>query len=97
MSEYGEIEIYVEKNVFNIVGQTLDILEEYNMIPAGKLVQIMKKMSSYMSQNDLRKNWMLARMFRKIVAQESNNKIYLKLRQKEKKDETKRNIKMYDM
>ena len=73
------IEITVNDNIFAWVGDTLNLLKSTCEIPAGRISNIQRKFIQYLSQNDTRRTYQAAAMFRKICSQETDNKVYLKL------------------
>lgn len=75
------IEVAISDNVLSWAGDTLNLLISCE-IPAGRISNIQKKFIKYLSINDTRRTYQAASMFRKIVSQETDNKVYLKLTKK---------------
>ena len=72
------ISVKISDNVLSWAGDTLNLLTGCE-VPPGKISNIQKKFISFLSQNDPRRTFAAAKIFRKIVSQETANKVWLQL------------------
>ena len=72
------ISVTISDNVLSWAGDTINCLAGCD-VPSGKLNNIQKKFISFLSQNDPRRTFAAAKIFRKIVSQETANKVWLQL------------------
>lgn len=68
----------ITDNLFWWLGLVVDALPGAGM-PPGKIVVVQRKIIKYMADFDLRKTFQIAKMFQRIISQESNRKIHLRL------------------